>query len=69
MNSLELGISDEQRRKLLCDDLPEVCRRCELTEERLRIPGQFLCETCALDAWGEKKLLEVLRETREVNAV
>lgn len=55
-----LDMTDDERRDLLSDDLPEVCRKCELDEGRLRIPGQFLCEVCALPAWGRETLLEVL---------
>jgi len=59
----------DERRELLGDELPETCRRCELSEQRPRIPGQFLCPTCAREVWGDEKTNRVIRETREAHGL
>lgn len=57
-----LDLDDEQRRTLLDPELPEVCRGCETGDERLRLPGQFLCESCAAEHWDLDDLADVVAQ-------
>jgi len=60
-----LDLDDDERRELLDDELPEVCRGCELSDQRPRIPGQFFCEACAAEHWGLDELEDVVEKTEE----
>lgn len=59
--------SDERLDVLEDSDLPNVCRMCETGEERPRIPGTFLCPTCAAETWGLTEARRVARESRANN--
>ena len=60
----ELSMSDDRRHELLAAvPLPVVCRLCE---DDLRMPGQYLCESCAADKWGRRTLSRVIEQTEDL---
>lgn len=61
-----LGITDGKRKRELTDEIPQVCRSCR---ENLRIPGQYMCEACGFEKWGEETLENVLSTTRTMRGL